>query len=179
MDNLGRKVSLSLPLLEEHLDPLFEIPWNGANAPLEPMDQAKFNLTMAYSAMSLFYTSKTKSLSRKQKSSAVDILRPNTAKSNPQLEDGIYNPEFPAAPALALSAVPADHLSYVISSGQAVDVVSASSKSEENHPSPKEEIFTEGLMSDQVLLRQAFRAALKERRKGARSWISERNFTFE
>ena len=178
MDNLGRK---SLLLLEEHLDPLFEIPRDGATTPLEPMDQARFNLTMAYSAMSLFYTSKTKSLSRKQKSSAADILRPFTAKSNHhQLEDGTYNPKFLAVPALALSAVPTDHVSEVISSGQSVDVVSASSKSEENHPTPKQESrFPEGAVSDQFLLRQAFSAALKERRKVARSWISERNFKFE
>jgi hypothetical protein len=171
-------MSKPLPLLEENLDPLFEIPWDGANAPLEPMDQAKFDLTMAYSAMSLFYASKTKSLSRKQKSSALDILRPYIAKSNHhQLEDVTYNPEFPAVPALALSAVPADYLSNVISLGQSVDVISASSKSEENHPSPKEESrFPESPMSDQVLLRQAFGAALQERREGARSWILQRSF---
>jgi hypothetical protein len=45
----------SLSALEEHLDPLFEIPWDVLTARLEPMEKAKLNLMMAYSAASLFY----------------------------------------------------------------------------------------------------------------------------
>jgi hypothetical protein len=45
----------SLTALEEHLDPLFEIPWDVLTARLEPMEKAKLNLMMAYSAASLFY----------------------------------------------------------------------------------------------------------------------------
>ena len=45
----------SLTALEEHLDPIFEIPWDVLTARLEPMEKAKLNLMMAYSTASLFY----------------------------------------------------------------------------------------------------------------------------
>jgi hypothetical protein len=184
MDNLGHKKSKPLPHLE--IDPLLEIPWDDVNTQPKPMEQvAKFNLTMAYSAMSLFYASEIQSMSRKQKSSVSEIRRPSFAEpSHHPSEHKTYNPVFNAVPKLAVP-VPAVFTSDAISSRQVMDVVSLSSQSEINHPSqkdetPKDEKQAPGChMSDQDLLKQAFSAAVKERRMGARSWISERNSKLE
>jgi hypothetical protein len=48
-------LDMTLSALEEHFEPLFEAPWDVLTARLDPLEKAKLNLMMAYSAASLFF----------------------------------------------------------------------------------------------------------------------------
>ena len=55
MQSVLSNLDSSLTSLEEHLNPLFDVPWDELSARLDPVEKAKLNLMMAYSAASLFY----------------------------------------------------------------------------------------------------------------------------
>ncbi len=55
IQNTLSNLDTSLTNLEEILKPILEVPWDSLTGRLDPLEKAKLNLMMAYSAASLFY----------------------------------------------------------------------------------------------------------------------------
>jgi hypothetical protein len=167
-------IDAPLPALDEHIEPLRCMPHSVLNARLEPMERAKLKLILAYTATSLYYASNIKSIPREQSSSLsiksvskehnyhVAIMSTRSSERIPPIDrtQELFVPGVPMSddsdPSAAISP--------------------RSSQCSEPQPLGSDRISVPAVpMSDQELLKDAFAATVRERRRSARSWMSDQD----